>query len=281
MSDIQKKQKKENVIILVIALVAISSIAAGVLAVADYVTQKPREQAVLQSTIKAFKQLQPNFNNDPDAGKVFVVSKDGKKWFILKKGESPDAYGKHVVTYYPAEKDGKLVSIFAKAVSPIGYAGNVTVLLAMKPNGQILNVVVTENNETPGLGTTVFTREIKKSIWGMFEGKYKKDKGLPPNHIMDFFNGKIYVSDKDYTVADKSNPDIIPESKWLVKKDGGDFRYVTGATITSRAVTYGVRKIVSAYFDTEKAVLKTFNPKNEPRMNPSSPRLRRASVNKH
>lgn len=249
----QKKTKKEGIFVLIISLVIISAVAAGVLAVVDYVTQKPIEKAIVQSTIAAFRQLQPNFNNDPAQNTVSVVSKDGEKWFVLKKGEDVSQYGSNVVTFYPAEKDGKLVSLFAKAVSPIGYAGNVTVLLALKKNGQIINVVVTENKETPGLGTTVFGRVVKKSIWGIFEGKYKKEQtGLVPNPIMDFFNNKMYVPDR----IKSSNPNIVPDSKWKVIKDGGIFKYITGATITSRAVTFGVKTIVSAYYGTQRNVLK-------------------------
>ena len=259
MSETQTNKKKDNIFILIIALVAISAVAAGVLAVVDYVTQKPIKAATLRVTVDAFKQLQPDFNNDPVDEVIYIVSKDGAKWFVLQKGESPDDYGINVVTVYPAKKDGELISMFAQAVSPIGYGGNLTVLLAMKSDASIINVIVTDQTETPGLGTAVFAREIKKTIWGILGGEYKNqgDK-LPPNALMDFFNGKEYVPDDKYSSDDKSNPDIIPASKWKVIKDGGDFKYITGATITSRAVTYGVEKIVSVYYDTEKDVLNTF-----------------------
>jgi Na+-translocating ferredoxin:NAD+ oxidoreductase subunit G len=259
MSEIKANQKKDNIFILIISLVIISAVAAGVLAVVDYVTQKPREEATLRVTVAAFKQLQPDFNNDPVNEVGYIVSTDGKKWSVLKKGESADAYGLNVVTVYPAKEDGKLVSLFAQAVSPIGYGGNLTVLLAMKPDGSIINVVVTDQTETPGLGTAVFAREIKKTIWGLLSGEYK-DEGdkLAPNPLMDFFNKKEYVPDDRYTSADKSSSDIIPASKWKVIKDGGDFKFITGATITSRAVTDGVKIIVSAYYDTEKEVLKMY-----------------------
>ena len=259
MTNIQTKQKKDNIFILIIALVIIAAIAAGVLAVVDYVTQKPRAEAVLRVTVDAFKQLQPDFNNDPVSEMIYIVSTDGEKWSILKKDESAKSYGNNVVTIYPAKKDGKLVSLFAQAVSPIGYGGDLTVLLAMKSNGSVINVVVTTNKETPGLGSNVFAREIKKSIWGLFAGEYNnEDDKLAPNPIMDFFNKKEYVPNDKYTSADKNNPDIIPASKWKVIKDGGDFKFITGATITSRAVTYGVERIVSVYYDTEKEILKIF-----------------------
>ena len=260
MSKNQPKQKKDNIFKLVISLVIIAAVAAGVLAVVDYVTQQPIKEAALRVTIDAFKQLQPDFNNKPVEEKRYIVSKDGSKWIILKKGESPEYYGINVVTVYPARKDGKLVSLFASAISPIGYGGDLTVLLAMTPTDGVINVVVTDQNETPGLGTAVFERKIKKTIWGLFAGEYKNEGDiLPPNPVMDFYNGKFYVPNDKYTSSDKSNPNIIPASKWKVIKDGGDFKYITGATITSRAVTFGVEKILSVYYDTEKDILKIFN----------------------
>ncbi len=262
MSDAQVKQKKDNILILIIALVIIAAVAAGVLAVVDYVTQKPREEAALKVTINAFKQLQPDFNNEPVEEERIIVSDNGKDWHLLPQGESTEKYGTNVVSIYPAKKDGQLVSLFAEGVSPEGYGGNITVLLAMKLDASIINVVVTDQNETPGLGTAVFAREIKKSIWGIIEGKYKDDQDkLAPNPVMDFFNGKEYVPDDKYTSEDKENPNIIPASKWQVIKDGGDFKYVSGATISSRAVTSAVKKIVSAYYCSEKEVLKTFESK--------------------
>lgn len=278
MSNSEQKHSKDNIFILIISLVIIAAIAASILAVADIVTRGPREEAVLAATVKAFKELQPEFDNDPDIGKLHVVSDNGKKWFLLKKGDSLSEYGKDVVTFYPAKVKGKLVSIFGKAVSPIGYGGDLTVLLAMKPDGEIINVVVTENKETPGLGTSVFARKIQKTIWGIFNGEYKNsEEKLAANPIMDFFNGKIYSPSgklsseqqklQAVTSASSSGKSsaavVIPSDKWEVRKDGGDFKYVTGATISSRAVTYGVKKIVSVYYDTQKEVVKNFETKKQ------------------
>ena len=262
MSKQVPKQKKDSIFTLVISLVIIAAVAAGVLAVVDYVTQKPIEEAALNVTIDAFKQLQPDFNNKPVEGRRYIVSNIENKWFVLNRGESVEKYGDKVVTIYPARKDGKFISLFAQTVSPIGYGGNMTIMLAMNPDDGVINVVVTDQNETPGLGTAVFERKIKKTIWGIFSGEYKGlgDK-LAPNPIMDFFNGKLYVPNEKYSSVDQSNTDIIPESKWKVIKDGGSFKYITGATTTSRAVTYGVKKIVSAYYDTEKEILKLFDKK--------------------
>ena len=133
----------------------------------------------------------------------------------------------------------------------------------MTPKGIIENVVVTENKETPGLGTAVFDRTVKKSIWGILKGEYKgSENKLAPNPILDYFSGKEYVPNSAYNSSDKKNPNIIPASKWQVQKDGGAFKYVTGSTITSRAVTDAVTQMVSVFYETKKQVLENFNKSN-------------------
>ena len=290
MNSSQQKPSNDSIFTLVISLAIIAAIAAGILAVADIVTKGPRDEAVLKATVKAFRELQPEFDNDPDIGKLNVVSDNGKKWIVLKKDESLSKYGRNVVTFYPAKEKGKLIALFGKAVSHLGYGGDLTVLLAMKPSGEIINVVVTENKETPGLGTAVFARNIQKTIWGIFKGEYKNSEDkLAPNPLMDFFNGKIYSSSGKLSSEQKEllsvtgassevnknkEPIVVKSSKWTVRKDGGYFEYVTGATISSRAVTFGVKKIVSVYYDTQKEVISILEEKQ------TNPRQDESEINR-
>ena len=242
---------------MILSLAVIAAIAAGVLSIVAYVTKDTRDQIVIENTIAAFKELQPDFDNEPLDGLIYLV-RDGDGWKIEKPvpGDVTKG-GLDTIILYPATKDGKLVTIFAQSVSN-GYDGGVTVLFAMNPeSGAVMNVVVTEHTETPGLGTQVFTRGTPKTIWGIFKGEYKeKTEGLEPNVILDFFNGKMYLPDSEYNPSDSN--DIIPESKWKVEKDGGEFLYITGATITSRAVTKSVEKVLAAYHTDKEEILKTF-----------------------
>ena len=249
MSD-SKPQRKEGVAVLVLALTIVSALAAGVLACASYITEKPRAEALLKETNAALLKLQPGFDNVPDQGKVFVVDADASadlskaRWELLPA--PPAEQGKvNQVVFYPAMKDGKLLSVIAQAISPIGYGGNMTVMAALSPvDGAVRNVIVTTNNETPGLGDAVFNRSNELTLWGLLKGTGKADPDkLPPNRTLDFFRGKSYVPDQ----GAGASPDAIPASKWAVRKDGGDFLFVTGATVSSRAVTYGVKKIEACY----------------------------------
>jgi len=272
-----KKSFKDNIVVLVIVLVVIAGIAAGILAVVDSVTREPRIKASLKATVTAFKELQPNFTNEPVDEETNVAESNGKL-IILPKDTDLSKYGSSVVTFYPARENGKLISILGKAVSTQGYGGNITVLAAMRPNGALQNVVVTDNNETPGLGTSVFSRKVQKTIWGILKGEYNDSKNsLPPNEFLDYFNGKNFIPDDKHN--DKMENNVIPSSKWKVEKDGGYFKYVTGATITSRAVTLGVKKIVETYFLKRNEILKTFKYDEEHNINTYEPHLKLFDIN--
>ena len=252
------KKKKETIPVLIISLCIISIIAAVILSVFASITAEPIRKAIIDSTLASFKKLQPDFNNEPIIERVIAEFKN-EKWVLLKDDTKDLPSAPNIVKFYPAKKDDKLVSIFVEGTGANGYAGPVTALAAIKVDGSVINVDQTQGSETPGLGTNVYSRVVRKTIWGIFRGEYK-DTGdkLNPNPIMDFFNGKMYVPDDKYTTDDKTNPDILPDSKWKVEKDGGDFKYITGATITSRTVTEAVKNMLEAYYQNKTELLKMF-----------------------
>ena len=82
----------------------------------------------------------------------------------------------------------------------------------------MLAVQIIEHKETPGLGAAVCERKFQKTIFNLFEAE---PAGLPPNAILDQFKNKNHKN----------------AGNWKISKDGGEFAYRTGATVTSRAVT--------------------------------------------
>ncbi|SDH38464.1 electron transport complex subunit RsxG [Propionivibrio dicarboxylicus] len=118
------------------------------------------------------------------------------------------------LTAYRARKDGKAVALVVEAVAPDGYAGKIRLLLAVAPGGTLFGVRVTEHKETPGLGDYI---------------EPKKDKNKTHPWITQF---------------DGTNPAEIDAQEWRVKKDGGRFDSMAGATVTPRAVIKAVRKAV-------------------------------------
>ena len=122
-------------------------------------------------------------------------------------------------TGYRVTRHGHQTAVVLQAIAPDGYGGKISLIMAIQRNGNIAGVRVVSHNETPGLGDYI---DIKKSPW---------IKG---------FDGK---SEHGYNNAD-----------WKVKKDGGKFDYMAGATITPRAVVKAVHKALQ-YFAQHKDTL--------------------------
>jgi electron transport complex protein RnfG len=99
-----------------------------------------------------------------------------------------------------------------EAVAPDGYSGKIRFIIAIQHDGAISGVRVVKHKETPGLGDYI---DAAKSSW-----------------IKNF---------------DGISLDNTAERDWKVKKDGGKFDYMAGATITPRAVVKATHK-AAQYF---------------------------------
>ena len=99
-----------------------------------------------------------------------------------------------------------------QVIAPDGYSGKISLIISIRSDGKIGGVRVISDKETPGLGDYI---EIAKSKW--------------------------------ITGFDGESLDNPQDSDWKVKKDGGSFDYMAGATITPRAVVKAVHKALQ-YF---------------------------------
>ncbi|MBS1191634.1 MAG: Electron transport complex, RnfABCDGE type, subunit [Rhodocyclaceae bacterium] len=115
-------------------------------------------------------------------------------------------------TIYRARLGGEPSALVLETVAPDGYAGKIRMLVAVRANGELAGVRVTQHKETPGLGDYI---------------EPKKDKNKERPWITQF-NGLSL--------------DKVPASGWKVKKDGGRFDFVAGATVTPRAMVKAVHK---------------------------------------
>ena len=102
---------------------------------------------------------------------------------------------------YRARLKNQPVGVVLEAIAPDGYSGRISLIIAIKTDGTLGGVRVVEHKETPGLGDYI---DLAKSAW------------------ISGFDGKALVAQHD--------------ADWQVKKDGGQFDYMAGATITPRAV---------------------------------------------
>ena len=139
-------------------------------------------------------------------------------------------------TFYRASKAGIPTAIVIEAVAPDGYAGKIKLLLAIRADGSLAGVRVTEHKETPSLGDYIDP---------------KKDKNKIRPWITQF---------NDLSLSS------VPDAAWKVKKDGGRFDSVAGATVTPRAVVKAVHKALKFTTDNrERLFALSANPKTEVR----------------
>jgi electron transport complex protein RnfG len=120
---------------------------------------------------------------------------------------------------YRARLQGKPSAVVLEAVAPDGYSGRINLIVSIRADATISGVRVVQHKETPGLGDYI---EFAKNRWislfdGASHGRYK-------------------------------------EGDWKVKKDGGQFDYMAGATITPRAVVKAVHKTLH-YFEENREQL--------------------------
>ena len=117
-----------------------------------------------------------------------------------------------ISTVYRARRDGVPVALVLEAVAPDGYSGKIRLLVGVNIDGSVSGVRVTLHKETPGLGDYI-------------DPKKDKNKERPWIHQFDGL----------------SLEKVAPRD-WKVKKDGGRFDSMAGATISPRAVVKAVAK---------------------------------------
>ncbi|MBA5850299.1 RnfABCDGE type electron transport complex subunit G [Clostridium sp. cel8] len=106
--------------------------------------------------------------------------------------------------WYSAQKGSKTIGYIVPSESK-GYGGKITLLVAVSQDGKVIDFSVVSHNETPGLGANASEPSFKDQFAGKSSNNLKVTK-------------------------DKSDKD--------------DIQAMTGATITSRAVTKGVKAAV-------------------------------------
>jgi electron transport complex protein RnfG len=136
-----------------------------------------------------------------------------------------DLLGNHLPTQANiARLNHQAAGIILEAIAHDGYSGDIKLLIAIRADGSISGVRVLAHKETPGLGDYI---DIAHGNW------------------IKLFN--------DESLSKETAQDDI-EKLWRVKKDGGKFDYMAGATITPRAVVKAVFKALQ-FFEMNKQAL--------------------------
>ena len=120
---------------------------------------------------------------------------------------------------YVARLAGVATAVILETTAHDGYSGDIKLLMAVRNDGSISGVRVIAHKETPGLGDYI---DILHGDW-----------------IKSF---------------DHLSLTMRPSAQWKVKKDGGQFDYMAGATITPRAVV-NITQAALHYVEANKAQL--------------------------
>ncbi|MDH3748647.1 MAG: electron transport complex subunit RsxG [Gammaproteobacteria bacterium] len=138
------------------------------------------------------------------AGVFFEGSVTESKLVIPTPHELP---GRDDVIVYRVFAEAQPVAALFAVTAPDGYAGPIRILLGATYDGVVTGIRILEHRETPGLGDKIVS---SRSNWVFqFDG-----------HSLD-------------------NPEL---TGWALKRDGGQFDQLTGASITPRAVINAMRE---------------------------------------
>ena len=127
-------------------------------------------------------------------------------------------------TAYLARKNTEITAVILSVIAPDGYSGMIKLLVGIRADGTLAGARVISHKETPGLGDAI---EIKRSNW-----------------ILGF-------NDKSL-----NNPDL---QGWQVKRDGGEFDQLSGATITPRAIVKAIHQSLVYFKHNRNKLLTTIN----------------------
>lgn len=149
------------------------------------------------------------------------------------KRDCPLPAGK-AIAYYEAYAGNGGVIGYALLGERQGYQSMLKVLIGIDPKGIIQGIKVLEQAETPGLGARVDEVQAKETIWTRLAGLFKKSDAAAVNR-------QPWFQEQYRGLA-------VNELVLLKPSQGGKgIHAITGATITSRALTQAVKDSIESF----------------------------------
>ena len=196
-----------------LTMVAFALIGTALLAYVFNITREPIEKSEAEARLALFRQILPDdhYYGDPK-------SKDDDSLLNNVVDIAPnDLLGNKTPSKaYIAKQDHKFAAVILEAIAHDGYSGDIKLLIAIRADGTVSGVRVLTHKETPGLGDYI---DIAHGNW--------------------------------IKLFDNESVEKTPAEQWKVKKDGGKFDYMVGATITPRAVVKAVAKALQFYAENQ------------------------------
>ena len=126
--------------------------------------------------------------------------------------------------FYRGRMKGEIVGVAFTVIAPNGYSGDIKVMVGVDTAGVVQGIEILDHRETPGLGAKIETAEFR-----------------------DQYKGRSL-----------SDPEV-----WDVMKDGGSFKQITGATISSRAVTHSIARALEFFAANRETIIGSAGPEGE------------------
>ncbi|NOX68764.1 MAG: electron transport complex subunit RsxG [Gammaproteobacteria bacterium] len=133
--------------------------------------------------------------------------------------------GKGPAIVYRVYADDKPVAALFVVTAEDGFSGPIKLLIGIDTSMSITSVRILEHRETPGLGDLI---ESSKSDW--------------------------------LTQLDNTSLEAPPRDSWSIKRDGGVFDQLTGASITPRAIIKAVKRTLLYFEENRDSVFETEPP---------------------
>lgn len=127
-----------------------------------------------------------------------------------------DLPGNDDAVIYRVYRDDAPVAALFVVTARDGYAGPIRILVGVRYDGAVTGIRIVEHRETPGLGDRI---ESSRSDWVLqFDGRSLGDPAF---------------------------------DLWAIRRDGGQFDQLTGASVTPRAVIGAIRETL-LWFDANR-----------------------------
>lgn len=198
-----------------ITMVAFALIGTALLAYVFNITREPIEKSEAEARLALFRQILPDdhyYGDHKSKDDAHHADADNMLENVVEIAPNDLLGNKTPSKAYIAKQDHKFAAVILEAIAHDGYSGDIKLLIAIRADGTVSGVRVLTHKETPGLGDYI---DIAHGNW--------------------------------IKLFDNESVEKTPADQWKVKKDGGKFDYMVGATITPRAVVKAVAKALQFY----------------------------------
>lgn len=141
--------------------------------------------------------------------------------------------GMEIEYYEGMDKEKKVVG-YAFIGEAKGYSSTIKVVVGIDQKGRITGIKIVEQKETPGLGTKAVEVPVARTFWEAILGRGGSEEPGRPR-FEEQFTGKM-----------------LKNLKVVTGKTDTEIQALTGATITSKAVTKAVRDSIEKFLNQNK-----------------------------